>query len=184
LSQFWFCGKVIGELRTNVCFGFLGGDRLKFSDVILAMATMLVIMFFVYSVFAIVLVPSSMGSYLGQQVSAIISLIIAGLLVGFAFAGKIQEESRMRAVGKIAILLAAVEVFLVIISFSGNSYYWALVWDGLQSMYSTTNWTTTDWFVYEQMVLMMNVALNVALTLVLGFVTLYVGSMLRKPKKS
>jgi hypothetical protein len=157
---------------------------LKFSDAILAVAITLVIMVLVYSVFGLALIPSSMGSYLGQQASASISLIIAGLLVGFVFADKIQEESRVRAVAKMAVLLAAVEVFLVIIIFSGNDYYWVVAREGLRNMYSTVTWTTTDWFVYEQLVLMLNVALNVTLSLVLGFVMLYAGSMLRKPKKS
>jgi len=170
--------------REHTCvFGFKGGDRLKFSDAILAVATTLVIMYPVYFVFGIALIPS-MGSYWGQSASGGISLLIAGLLVGFAFAGKIQEESRVRAVGKIALLLATATIFLVIITFSGNSYYWAYIKESLQNMYSTGAWTTTDWFVYEQLALFMNVALNVSLTLVVGFIGLYAGSMLRKPKKS
>ena len=43
-------------------FGFKGGDRLKFSDVILAVATVAVIDVLVYYVLGIALIPS-MGSY-------------------------------------------------------------------------------------------------------------------------
>jgi hypothetical protein len=42
----------------------------------------------------------------------------------------------------------------------------------------------TDWFYYEAMVLAANTALNGVLALVFGFIGLYAGSMLRKPKKS
>jgi hypothetical protein len=104
------------------------------------------------------------------------------LLVGYIFAVKIQEESRMKAVGKIIVLLAFVQAFGVLISFSGNSYYGAWVTEGLQSTYSTSAWANVDWFVYEGLVTFLNVALNVVLTLVLGFIGLYAGSML-KPKK-
>jgi len=156
---------------------------LKFSDVILAVATVAVIDVLVYSVLGMALVPS-MGSYWGLNSAAIVSMLVAGLVVGFVFAGNIQEESRIRAVGKIAVLLGAVMSSAVVMSISANGYYNAWVTEYLQSTFSTGAWTTTDWYVYGQLVLAFMVALNVVLALVLGFIGLYVGSMLRKPKKS
>jgi hypothetical protein len=156
---------------------------LKFSDVILAVATVGVIYVFVYSVLGMALVPS-IGSYWGLNSAAIVSMLVAGLVVGFVFAGKIQEESRIRAVGKIAVLFGAVMSSAVMIALSANGYYNAWVTEYLQSTFSTGAWTTTDWYVYGQLVLAGQVALNVLLALVLGFIGLYVGSMLRKPKKS
>jgi len=176
-------GKVLAEPRTHMCFGFKGGDRLKFSDAILAVAATVVIWGLIYFVFGLALIPS-VGSYWGQDSAAGISLLVAGLVVGFVFAGKIQEESRMRAVGKIAVLFAAVTMFLTLMIFSANSYYGAYVKETLQNMYSTGAWTTTDWFAYVQLAIFINVALNVVLSLVVGFIGLYIGSMLRKPKKS
>jgi len=156
---------------------------LRFSDVILAVATTIVITVLVYSVLGMALVPS-MDSYSGQSIAATISMLVAGLVTGFVFAGNIQEESRMKAVGKIVVLFATVWLFLVMILFSGNSYYWTNIKETLQDMFSTGAWTTVDWFVYEQLATSLNLALNVVLALVLGFIGLYVGSMLRKPKKS
>jgi hypothetical protein len=156
---------------------------LKFSDVILAVATATVIFALVEVVLVMALIPS-LGSYWGLNTAGFVSLLIAGLVVGFVFAGKIQEESRVKAVGKIAVLSAFVYVFVVLIAFSGNSYFGAWTKETLQSMYSTGTWATVDWFVYEQLALSIDVALNVALTLVLGFIGLYAGSMLRKPKKA
>jgi hypothetical protein len=164
-------------------FDFKGGVRLKFSNVILAVATVTVIYVMVYFVLGIALIPS-MGSYWGLNSAAIVSMLVAGLLVGLVFAGKIQEESRTRAVGKIAVLFGAVMSFAVMIASSANGYYSAWAKETLQSMYSTGAWTTTDWYVYEQMALVGFVALNVVLALVLGFIGLYAGSMLRKPQKS
>jgi hypothetical protein len=155
---------------------------LKFSNVILAVAAFTVIDVLIYFVLGIALIPS-MG-YWGLNSSFILSLLIAGLVVGCVFAGKIQEESRIRAVGKIAILVGAVESAAVMLIVSANGYYSASVKETLQSMYSTGAWTTTDWLVYTQLALVEQVALNVVLALVLSFIGLYAGSMLRKPKKA
>jgi len=155
----------------------------KFSDVILAVATVGVIDVLVYFVLGIALIPS-IGSYWGLNSAAVISILVAGLVVGYVFAGKIQEESRIRAVGKIAVLFGAVMSSATMISVSANGYYNAWVTEYLQSTFSTGAWTTTDWYVYGQLVLIFQVVLNVVLALVLGFIGLYVGSMLRKPKKS
>jgi hypothetical protein len=70
------------------------------------------------------------------------------------------------------------------ISFPLNPYYAARTKEILQSTYQTGSWTNMDWFAYEQLVLIVNMALNVALALVLIFVSVHVGSMLRKPKKT
>jgi hypothetical protein len=164
-------------------FGFKGGDRLKFSDVILAVLVGSVIAWPVEAVLFMVLIPS-LGSIWGMNSAAIISGIVAALLVGYLFAAKIQEESRIEAVGKITVLFAFVEAFNILISFPANPYYAAWTKESLQSMFQTGSWTTMDWFANAQMVLVLNVTLNVVLTLVLGLITIYAGSMLRKPKKS
>ena len=156
---------------------------MKFSDVILAVATGTVIYALVYVVPILALIPL-LGSYWALNSAGFVSIIVTGLLVGYLFGGKIQEESRMKAVGKIAVLSAFTWAFAVMISFSGNSYYGAWMKENLQSMYSTGAWATVDWFVYEQLAGSLVVALNVALGLVLDFIGLYAGSMLRKPKTS
>ena len=155
---------------------------MKFSDVILAVAAFAVIDLLVYFVLGIALIPS-MG-YLGFYASFVLSVLVAGLVVGCVFAGKIQEESRIRAVGKIAVLIGAVESAVVILMASANDYFIASIRETLQSMYSTGAWTTTDWLVYTQLTLAELVALNVVLALVLSFIGLYAGSILRKPQKS
>jgi hypothetical protein len=156
---------------------------LKFSDVILAVATFAVIDLLVDFVLDIVLIPS-LGAYWGLNSSFILSAVVAGLVGGIVFAGKIQEESRTRAVGKIAVLLGALEAVVVMLSASANGYYNAYVKETLQSMFSTSAWTTTDWFVYSQFALIEGVVLNVVLVLVLVFIGFYAGSMFRKPKKT
>jgi len=156
---------------------------LKFSDVVMAVASIGVISGVIWFVLGAALIPS-VGSYLGMNSAGIISMLIAPLVVGYVLAGKIQEESRIRAVGKISVLSAWVIAFFVVISAAANPYYKDWIDETLRSMYATNAWTTMDWYVYGQLALMTIVVLNVVLDLILTFIGLYVGSMLRKPKKS
>jgi hypothetical protein len=156
---------------------------LKFGDVILAVATTAVIGLLISTVLLMFLV-SPLGSYWAQNASGILAWLVGGLLAGYIFALKIQEESRINAVGKITVLLALVILIALMLMAAGNSYYAAYTKENLQSIFKTGSWTTTDWFVYENMATSVYVSLNVVLTLVLGFVGLYAGSMLRKPKKT
>ena len=156
---------------------------MKFSDVIYAVAVFAVIDVLVYFGLGIVLIPS-MGSYWGLNSSAMVSLLVAGLIVGLVFAGRIQEESRIRAVGKIAVLLAVFVGVSAVMSSAANAYYSVSVKESLQNTYSTGAWTTTDWYVYEQLYLVGGVALNGLLALVLGFVGVYAGSMRKTSAKT
>ena len=158
-------------------------NELKFSDVILAVAVAEVITVLIDVVLFMVLIKP-LGSMLALNSASIISILIASLLVGYFFALRIKEESRIMSIGKIAILAAFVQSFAVMISFPSNPYYAAWTKDTLQTTFQTGSWTTTDWFGYQNLMLIIFVALNVALVLVLGFIGLYAGSMLRKPGKT
>ena len=156
---------------------------MKFSDAIFAVATIGVIDAMIWFVLGAALIPS-IGSFWGMNSTGIISMLIAALVVGYVLAGKIQEESRIRAVGKISVLSASVIASIVMISAAANPYYKDWVDETLRNMYATSAWKTTDWYVYGQLALMTLVVLNVVLVLILTFIGFYVGSMLRKPKKS
>jgi ABC-type long-subunit fatty acid transport system fused permease/ATPase subunit len=156
---------------------------LKFGNVILTVASIAVIEIMLDFVLGVALIPS-VGSYWGMNSAAIISMLIAALFVGYIFAMKIQEESRIRATGKISVLSAAVMAFSVVMSAAANPYYKDWMEETLKSMFTTNAWTKADWYVYGQLSLMTVVVLNVVLALVLTFIGVYAGSMLRKPKKS
>jgi hypothetical protein len=72
---------------------------LKFSDVLLALATAAVIDVLVDFVLGMAMIPF-VGSCLGLNSSFILSALVTGLVVGIVFAGKIREESRMMALEK------------------------------------------------------------------------------------
>jgi hypothetical protein len=153
---------------------------LKFGDVITAVASLTVIAILLDFVFLVVFVP--VNSYWGVDIAGWLSTLVASLIVGYVFAAKIQEESRRGAIASIVVLFTVVLMFAMMASLAVNPYMDMAINEGLESMFSTSGWTTTDWLGYSQVVLVMMVALNSIFTLVFGFIGLYAGSMLRKPK--
>jgi len=150
---------------------------LRFGEVIIAVATLTVVYVLLYSVLLVAFIPT-VGTFWAMDAAAIVSLLIASLIVGVVFAGQIRE-ARMSSIGRIAVLFAIV-IMSASMAMGSNPYMGDSLKEGLESMYSTSGWTTTDWFTYSQMVLVLIVAVNIVLALVLGFVGLYAGSMLRR----
>jgi hypothetical protein len=154
-----------------------GGERLKFSDVVTAVASLVVVDTLLNSVLLAVFVPVMSAG--GTDVAFIISFLVASLIVGYVFALKIQEESRRGAIGSI-VVLSTVVVMLAVIAFIASPLASPAVKESLNSMFNTSGWTNYDWFDAAFMV----VALNMVYALVFSFIGLYAGSMLRKPKKT
>jgi hypothetical protein len=154
----------------------------KFGDVVIAVASLIVAFSLFDCVLNFALIP--MNTYWGGMVAVIVSILVSALIVGYVFAGKIQEESKRASIGKVVVLFAVViGLQLGIIYAAIGPHYSAMVDDHLTSMYTkttTSSWTNTDWFAYELMALIMDTALFIVFALVFGFIGLYVGSM-RKP---
>jgi len=145
-------------------------------------SSLTVIATLLFFVFLAVFVP--VNSSWGVDIANIISILVASLIVGYVFAVKIREESRMRAIGSIVVLFTVVLMFALMALLAVNPYMSMAIDEGLESMFSTSGWTTVDWVGYSHFVLIMIVALNDVFALVFGFIGLYAGSILRKPKKT
>jgi len=150
---------------------------LKFGEVVVAVASLAVVYILVYSVLGIALVPMISGW--GLDVAFAVSVLVSSLIVGYFFAGKIQEESKMASIGKIVVLFAFVIMLLALMG-SGVGHSSAMIDENLQNMYDTSSWTNTDWVAHEMMAVVLIASMNIVLALALGFVGLYLGSM-RKP---
>jgi hypothetical protein len=150
---------------------------LKFGDVIVATASLAVIAALLDCVFAAIFIP--MISHTGFDVAAILSTLVASLIVGYLFALKIQEESRMRAIGSIVVLSTVVLMFAVM-ALLANPLVSPAIKDALASVLSTGGWTNYDWAVG----IFLLVCVQDIFILVFSFIGLYAGSMLRKPKKT
>ena len=153
---------------------------MKCIDVITAVGSLTVIAIMLNFVFLAIFVP--VNSYWGVDIAGWLSTLVASLIVGYVFAVKIQEESRMGAIGKIVVLFTVVVMFALMALMAANPYMDSAMTEGVESVFSTSGWTNTDWFGYSHYALVMMVALNGVFTLVFGFIGLYAGSMLRKPK--
>ena len=115
------------------------------------------------------------------SVVRLVSLLVAALIVGYVFAGKIREESRMKSIGKIVVMAGFVGIFIIMMSYAAVSPRYTNQVDQLfRNSTSTSSWTNADWLANETMALWYNVGLTVLEVLVLSFVGLYLGSI-RKP---
>jgi hypothetical protein len=152
---------------------------LKFGDIIIVVASLTVAFILFDCVLNLALIPAT-GSDYGAMVAVIVSILLSGLVVGYVFAGKIQEESRRASIGKVVVLFAAVFGLLIMIVYGAIYHYGYYADENLSNMYNTTGWTNTNWFAYEIMGLTIGTAVFVAFALVFSFIGLYAGSM-RKP---
>ena len=66
---------------------------------VIATASAFMIYWLLYAVLSIMFVSAPI-----LHVPAYVSPLIAAVVVGYVFAGKIREESRMRSIGKIVVL--------------------------------------------------------------------------------
>ena len=148
---------------------------MKFSDVIIAAALLFVVAMLLDGFLFVPFAP--LKNYM-DFVAAIIGNLIVSIVVGYLFAVQIREESRLRATGSI-VLLATAGFMIFAVGWSANPLASPAVKDMLQSMFSTAAWTDYDWYAYTAFVM----GLVIILFVVLCFVGLYAGSML-KPKKT
>lgn len=74
------------------------------------------------------------NSYWGVDVANIVSVFVASLIVGYVFAAKIHEKSRIRAIGRIAVFSAFVFIFLTMALFT-NPYMNVAMQEGLKDMF-------------------------------------------------
>ena len=153
---------------------------MKFSDVIIAVASLFVVAWMINTVLNFVLLPAS-TSY-GGEVAYILSVLISALVVGYVFAGEMREESRMASIGKVVVLFAVLMIFVMSMG-ALSKHYPLFIDDQLSSMYGTTttnSWTNAQWFWYETAYFMLVATLYAVFSLLFGFIGLYLGSM-RKP---
>ena len=148
---------------------------MRFGEIVSAVVLGTVIFIVLDYLFGVAFV-AAIGTDFGLLVGFVVGMLIASLVVGYVFAGQIQE-GRLGSVGRIAVLTGVVVMFAVMISFAANGYYGVWVDGYLRDNFSTGSWTTMDWFIYGQLVLVGMTAEHVVLAVVLSFVGLYVGSM-------
>jgi len=159
---------------------------LKFGDVVTCVASIAVIFALIFAPLDLVLFSalgiSGMTNW-GYTVSSIVSVFLSALISGYIFAGKIWE-ARREAITKIAVLWAALVMLFAIIVPAAVADWGPMAKEEYLAENPGATLSTSEWVTWEYMSLDMFTFLMVGMALVLGFVGLYVGSMLRRPAKS
>lgn len=92
---------------------------MKFDDVITAVASLAVV--YMLLDFVLLAVVINVNSYWAPDIATAVSVLVASLIVGYVFAGKIKEESRIGAIGRIVVLFTVVSTFYTMALFT-NPY--------------------------------------------------------------
>jgi len=162
-----------------------GGEKLRFGDIVICVASIAVI--FALIAFPLeILLFSALGishmSNWGYLVSLIVSILVSTLISGYIFAGKLWE-ARRGSITKVAVLWAAL-VLLFGLHIPGLASWAPKLEEEYRVAYPGTTLSTNEWYTWE----LINVDgfsfLMVGISLVLAFIGLYAGSMLRRPVKS
>jgi len=147
---------------------------LKFSDAIIATVS-LILFGLILHAFLFVAFGSIAANETSDSLSFVIAILVISLIVGYVFASKIQEQSRIKAIGLIVVLSAfTMLVFISIWIANGFAYPWFK--DSLNSTFNRTTWTDYDLEGYAAL----NVSFLVIIYMVLSFIGLYIGSIIRK----
>jgi hypothetical protein len=149
---------------------------LKFGDVVLATASLALIGFLLNSVLRVAFIPLASAD-VSELLAWIIAFLVTSLIVGYLFALKIQEASRIKAIGKI-VVLSSLAVMLLIMVWFANPMANPAIKDTMTTMFNTSGWTNSDWSVYSALL----ATVDTVVALVFNFIGLYAGSMLKKPK--
>jgi len=148
---------------------------LKFSDVTMATVS-LVLMGLILDAFLLVAFGSLNSNSTSNLLAFIISFLASSLVVGYVFALKIQEESRIKTIGVI-VILSTFTFMLFLGVWIANPFASPWFKDTLNNDFNTSGWTNYDWAAYSALI----VSVDAIITLGITFIGLYAGSMLRKP---
>ena len=152
---------------------------MRFGDIVMCVASLAVIMVLVGVPIEIVLAPA-LGPYGGSYVISAINVLLSALIGGYVFASKIWEEARIKTIAKITVLAAVLMLFYVI-SFPALPHWGPVVKDVYEAANPGVELSNSEWFTVESLALAKIMFIDVVMVLVLGFIGLYVGSMLRRP---
>jgi len=157
-----------------VTVNFWGGDRLKFSNVIIAAVSLFLLSLILDAFLEVGFIPTNNGS-LSDLLSVIIALLVSSLVVGYVFTLKIQEDSRIKAIGVIDVLSTFTFLIFYVVWIC-NVYGSAWFQESLNNMFKPSGWTTYEYAAYSAL----SVSIITIIAFVVIFIGLYAGSMFRK----
>jgi uncharacterized SAM-binding protein YcdF (DUF218 family) len=148
----------------------------EFGDTVYATATVVAI-----SILLIVPMDMVFGLEL-WLVGRVIAVLIAGLITGLIFAGKLAE-ARVVSIAKIMVL-AAIVIMFIVVGMMGAENAFAAFKDSYLEANPEATWTSLQWAQLMNFHAYQNVFRYIVIMDAIGFIGVYIGSMLRKPKKT
>jgi ABC-type bacteriocin/lantibiotic exporter with double-glycine peptidase domain len=156
---------------------------LKFSDMILAAASLAIVSKIIYFPMALALYPP-LGVYNGSLTGVVVAILASAIIIGYVYSQKFREENRTRAITKTTVLLAAF-IWVTSLLETASAADWT---PKIRAEWLTLNPTATptaaEWYYIENLIVNLSIFTSIILAFALGFIGLYLGSALRKGKKT
>jgi len=155
---------------------------LKFGDVIIAVASLTIILVLIMFPLILILTPA-LGNFAGFELSAVISFLLSAIIVGYIFTQKIWEENRTKTIVKISVLFTVLALSLILVE--NAVVEWAPMF---RAEYLKANPTADpsafDWYYIQRLQLIAEDFMLAVFMFALSFIGLYISSMLKKPTKT
>ncbi|HER54362.1 MAG TPA: hypothetical protein ENO13_00475 [Candidatus Bathyarchaeota archaeon] len=143
---------------------------MDFEDVVYA-ASLVLLCYVVLFVPLNTFLAFNVGVMSGSNIAA---FLLAGLITGVTFAGKLSDR-RTVSIGKILLIVSTFVVFFILTS---N----VVDWTAYRETYATT-WSAGEWAYEMVLMLYKTIALYEVLALSIMFIGIYTGSILRALKR-
>lgn len=159
----------------------MGGGRLKFGDIVIAVATYAVLQILMAFLLTIVALPAFGVTMYTHYGAGLTSVFLSMLIVGYLFRTKIREGGR-QVILKIVVLSAFYEIFVLV--FQPTVADWLpFAVETPTEAFAGTVVSTLEWFLYD-LSRRGNVVFNILIIIGLGYIGLHVGSKFKQAPKS
>lgn len=152
---------------------------MRFGDIITAVAALFLVTVLISYPLEIVLI-SILGLELAPTIGALVSVLLAGLIIGYVFSRKIGHE-RTEIILKISVLFTVLMLFSIILNSAVLGNYFT---DWVQETYQESNpaesLTTFEWFVVGGLFIGSQMFMNIIFLFLFSLIGLYAGSILRR----
>ena len=156
---------------------------MRFEDVITAVASLFLVTVLISYPLEVVLI-SALGLHSGPVIGAAISVLLAALIIGYAFSGR-MINSRKESIIKISVFFTVLMLFLIVLNNAvlGEDFRnW--VHESYQESNPTASLTAFEWFLVGGLFIGSQIFMNLIVLFMLSLVGLLVGSMLKKAKEN
>jgi hypothetical protein len=152
---------------------------MKFGDIVTAVASLFLITVLISYPLESLLI-SFLGLNLAPTIGALFSVLFGGLLVGYFFAGKV-DNGKKESIVKISILFTVLMLFSIVLNNAVlGEYFSGWVQETYLESNPTASLTTFEWFLVGGLFIGSQMFMNAIVLFVFSLIGLFAGSVLRK----